>query len=87
MLCLAKFELEIVEDTYVKTPLKMLNRHSIAAGANSIEKTIALQTLTENPSKSGVPSLIMDINGDFNEVAMAGSSNPKGRRKNIYIET
>jgi uncharacterized protein len=77
MLGLAKFELENVEDAYVKIPLKMLNRHGLIAGATGTGKTITLQTLTENLSKSGIPSLIMDIKGDLSGIAMAGSSNPR----------
>ncbi|MCZ8230542.1 helicase HerA-like domain-containing protein [Flavobacterium sp.] len=63
---------EAVADTFVKIPLKTLNRHGLIAGATGTGKTKTIQVLSEQLSSYGIPVLMMDIKGDFSGVAMPG---------------
>jgi DNA helicase HerA-like ATPase len=63
---------EAVADTYVKIPLKTLNRHGLIAGATGTGKTKTIQVLCEQLSSFGIPTLMMDIKGDFSGVAKEG---------------
>ncbi len=67
----------IVQDVFVRLPLKMMNRHGLIAGATGTGKTKSLQLIAENLSANGVPCLLMDIKGDLSGIAAAGSNNPK----------
>ena len=68
----AIFNGEAVADTFVKVPLKTLNRHGLIAGATGTGKTKTIQVLSEQLSSSGIPVLMMDIKGDFSGIAAAG---------------
>ncbi|WP_018342542.1 helicase HerA-like domain-containing protein [Cytophaga aurantiaca] len=68
---------ESVENTPIKLPLKMLNRHGMIAGATGTGKTKTLQTIAESLSLKGVPTLLMDIKGDLSGIAAPGTSNDK----------
>jgi DNA helicase HerA-like ATPase len=59
-------------DTFVKIPLKTLNRHGLIAGATGTGKTKTIQVLSEQLSSFGIPVLMMDIKGDFSGIAMPG---------------
>jgi DNA helicase HerA-like ATPase len=59
-------------DTFVKIPLKTLNRHGLIAGATGTGKTKTIQVLSEQLSSFGIPVLMMDIKGDFSGVAKEG---------------
>ncbi|MBK9273435.1 MAG: DUF853 family protein [Flavobacteriales bacterium] len=61
----------------VRIPLRTLNRHGLIAGATGTGKTKSLQTLAEQLSLHGVPSLLMDIKGDLSGIAAPGTPNPK----------
>src|SRR6476620_1768219 len=64
---------EAVADTFVKVPLKTLNRHGLIAGATGTGKTKTIQVLSEQLSSFGIPVLMMDIKGDFSGVAKEGT--------------
>ena len=63
--------------TFVKIPLKTLNRHGLIAGATGSGKTKTLQILAEQLSKKGVPSLLMDMKGDLSGIAVPSAGHPK----------
>jgi len=65
-----------VADTFVKVPLKTLNRHGLIAGATGTGKTKTIQVLSEQLSSFGIPVLMMDIKGDFSGIAKAGEEKP-----------
>ena len=68
----AMYNGEVLKDTFVKLPLKTLNRHGLIAGATGTGKTKTLQALAENLSKKGVPTLLMDLKGDLSGIAQKG---------------
>lgn len=78
---------EAVADTFVKVPLKTLNRHGLIAGATGTGKTKTIQVLSEQLSSFGIPVLMMDIKGDFSGIAAAGIEKPfiKERHDKINI--
>ena len=63
---------EVLPNTYVKIPLKTLNRHGLIAGATGTGKTKTIQVLSEQLSSYGIPVLMMDIKGDFSGIAKEG---------------
>ncbi|MGL2962195.1 helicase HerA-like domain-containing protein [Flavobacterium sp. RSB2_4_14] len=67
---------EAVADTFVKVPLKTLNRHGLIAGATGTGKTKTIQVLSEQLSSFGIPVLMMDIKGDFSGIAKEGEEKP-----------
>jgi DNA helicase HerA-like ATPase len=67
---------EAVADTFVKVPLKTLNRHGLIAGATGTGKTKTIQVLSEQLSSFGIPVLMMDIKGDFSGIAKEGEVKP-----------
>ncbi|WP_273085405.1 helicase HerA-like domain-containing protein [Capnocytophaga gingivalis] len=68
----AMYEGKAISNLFVNIPLKNLNRHGLIAGATGTGKTKTLQTLTENLSKEGVPTLLMDLKGDLSGIAAIG---------------
>lgn len=68
---------EVVEGATVNIPLATLNRHGLVAGATGTGKTKSLQKLAELLSEKGVPSLVMDIKGDFSGVSQPGEYSDK----------
>ncbi len=69
------FNGEVVKEVNVTIPLKTINRHGLIAGATGTGKTKTLQSFAEQLSHAGVPSLVLDIKGDFSGIAEAGSRN------------
>ncbi|MDI1318121.1 helicase HerA-like domain-containing protein [Flavobacterium sp.] len=67
---------EALADTYIKIPLKTLNRHGLIAGATGTGKTKTIQVLSEQLSSFGIPVLMMDIKGDFSGIAKEGEEKP-----------
>jgi hypothetical protein len=45
--------------------METLNSYSLTAGASGTDKTKTLPILAERISVKGLPSLLMDIDGDF----------------------
>ncbi|WP_225036968.1 helicase HerA-like domain-containing protein [Winogradskyella sp. SM1960] len=68
---------ETKTNTFVKVPLKTMNRHGLIAGATGTGKTKTLQVLAENLSEKGVPVLLMDIKGDLSGLAKASDGHAK----------
>ena len=68
---------ETLEKTFVKQPLKTLNRHGLIAGATGTGKTKSLQVMAENLSEKGIPVLLMDIKGDLSGLAQPSPGHPK----------
>jgi DNA helicase HerA-like ATPase len=56
---------------------KMANRHGLIAGATGTGKTVTLQTLAEQFSRSGVPVFMADVKGDLSGMSRVGGGNPK----------
>jgi uncharacterized protein len=73
----AKMGEEILHESLVRIPLKTLNRHGLIAGATGTGKTKTLQIIAEQMSANGIPSMVMDIKGDFSGIAAAAADNPK----------
>lgn len=69
------FDGEVVSEVDVKIPLKTINRHGLIAGATGTGKTKSIQVFVEQLSKAGIPSLVLDIKGDFSGIAEAGTQN------------
>jgi DNA double-strand break repair helicase HerA and related ATPase len=61
----------------VKLNLAMANRHGLIAGATGTGKTVTLQVLAENFSRSGVPVFMADVKGDLSGIAAKGSPHKK----------
>lgn len=72
-----RYEGEVISETFIRIPLKTLNRHGLIAGATGTGKTKTLQIIAEQLSDKGIPSMVMDIKGDLSGIAMAGTSNEK----------
>src|SRR5688500_9445915 len=53
----------------VRTPLAMLNRHGLVAGATGTGKTKTLQAMAGQLSDAGVPVLLADVKGDLSGMA------------------
>ncbi|MDR0845486.1 MAG: DUF853 domain-containing protein [Tannerella sp.] len=66
---------EVVEGSYVRVPLKTLNRHGLIAGATGTGKTKSLQVIVEALSDHSVPVVLLDIKGDLSGLAKAGLEN------------
>ena len=68
----AMLEGECIPETYVKVPLKTINRHGLIAGATGTGKTKTLQIIAEQLSEKGVPVILMDLKGDLSGLAQPG---------------
>jgi DNA helicase HerA-like ATPase len=66
---------EVVTEVNVTIPLKTINRHGLIAGATGTGKTKTLQVFVEQLSHKGIPSLVVDIKGDFSGIAEPGTEN------------
>jgi hypothetical protein len=63
---------ECIPETYIKVPLKTINRHGLIAGATGTGKTKTLQIIAEQLSEKGVPVILMDLKGDLSGLAQPG---------------
>jgi DNA helicase HerA-like ATPase len=68
---------EVLNENFIRIPLKTLNRHGLIAGATGTGKTKTLQIIAEQLSSKGIPSLLMDIKGDLSGVAVSSDGHPK----------
>ena len=68
---------EVMHETFIRLPLKTLNRHGLIAGATGSGKTKTLQIIAEQLSEVGVPSLLMDIKGDLSGIGAESDGHPK----------
>ncbi len=59
----------IIDDGRVRLSLKMMNRHGLIAGATGTGKTKTVQLMCEQLSDAGVPTVMMDIKGDFSGIS------------------
>ncbi|MDH6358082.1 helicase HerA-like domain-containing protein [Parabacteroides sp. PF5-9] len=66
---------EVLTGSYVRVPLKSMNRHGLIAGATGTGKTKTLQVIAENLSEASVSVVMLDIKGDLSGLAAAGSEN------------
>ena len=80
-----KLDGEVLTDTFIRIPLRTLNRHGLIAGATGTGKTKTLQIIIEQLSSKGIPSLVMDIKGDLSGVAVPGDTNPKISERHGHI--
>lgn len=71
------YEGQVVKETIIRLPLRMMNRHGLIAGATGTGKTKSLQLIAEQLSKQGIPSVLLDIKGDLSGIAEAGTLNSK----------
>ena len=68
---------EVLSNSLVRIPLKMMNRHGLIAGATGSGKTKTLQIIAEQLSANSVPVLLMDIKGDLSGIAVPSDGHPK----------
>ncbi|MEE9374645.1 MAG: helicase HerA-like domain-containing protein [Saprospiraceae bacterium] len=73
------------KESFIRLPLRTLNRHGLIAGATGTGKTKTLQILAEQLSARGVPSLIMDIKGDLSGIAKESKGHKKIEKRHEMI--
>ncbi len=66
---------EVIEDSYIRVPLKTMNRHGLIAGATGTGKTKTLQVMAEALSDASVSVVMLDIKGDLSGIAAPGAEN------------
>lgn len=70
-----KLDGAVIQDSYIRIPLKTLNRHGLIAGATGTGKTKSLQVIAESLSEASVPVVLLDIKGDLSGLAKPGVEN------------
>jgi DNA helicase HerA-like ATPase len=68
---------QTITNSFVKIPLKTINRHGLIAGATGTGKTKTLQVFAENLSENGIPVLLMDVKGDLSGLAKPSPGHKK----------
>ena len=56
---------------------RMANRHGLIAGATGTGKTVTLQVISEQLSRTGVPVFVADVKGDLSGLSQPGKEHPK----------
>ncbi len=64
-----------VIDSFIRVPLKTMNRHGLIAGATGTGKTKTLQVIAESLSDASVSVVMLDIKGDLSGLAASGTMN------------
>jgi DNA helicase HerA-like ATPase len=59
----------------------LANRHGLITGATGTGKTVTMQVLAESFSRSGVPSFMADVKGDFSGISAPGAASPKMKER------
>lgn len=62
-----------VDGGYVMAPVRHFNRHGVIAGATGTGKTVTVESIIEQLSRCGVPSLVADVKGDLSGIAAPSS--------------
>lgn len=65
-------------DTCVRIPLPALARHGLVTGAKGTGKTTTLRLMAEGLSAAGVPTVLVDMDGDVADVAQLHTLGEKG---------
>ncbi|MGE3307753.1 MAG: helicase HerA-like domain-containing protein, partial [Rhizobiaceae bacterium] len=65
----------------VSLPLRYANRHGLVTGATGTGKTVTLQHLAEEFSRSGVPVFAADVKGDLSGIAAVGNTDTLAARR------
>ena len=73
----AMYNKEVQTGSFVKIPLRTMNRHGLIAGATGSGKTKTLQILAEQLSAKGIPVLLMDVKGDLSGIGVQSEGHPK----------
>ena len=68
---------EIIAETKVSLPLRMMTRHGLVTGATGSGKTRTLQLIAEQLSAAGVCVFMPDMKGDISGMAKEAASNEK----------
>ncbi len=81
----AMLDKEVITNTLIKLPLRMMNRHGLIAGATGSGKTKTLQIIAEQLSSKSIPVLMMDMKGDLSGVAVPSGGHPKIDERHVKI--
>lgn len=68
---------EIIAESKINLPLRMMSRHGLVTGATGSGKTRTLQLMAEQLSAAGVAVFMPDMKGDISGMAKAGTANDK----------
>ncbi len=64
---------DLRDQTPIRVPLRMMNRHGMIAGSTGTGKTRTLQVFAEQLSRAGVPVFLADVKGDLAGMCVPGT--------------